>query len=172
MAAVTAHSAVFVAAADSFALPSKKKTPGVGSRRAPCSVSRKRTDTLARSWRPPTATSKIPQEGRGVRGDLCARGMRETEPSGFCRSPELGKASAPSLFCSRPVDLLCSWAAYVSRAGPASETRRQAPRAGMPREAAESGNAGGQGEGAVCSTHAQLKQFMMSMVQYPHPAAL
>jgi len=39
----------------------------------------------------------------------------------------------------------------------------------MPRAAAESGNAGGKGDGAGCSTHAQLKQFTMSMVQCPHP---
>jgi hypothetical protein len=95
--------------------------------------------------------------------------MRETEPSGFCRCHELaGKASAPSLFSSRPVDLLCSWARTRQqgcRSTWGAEKRRQAPCAWMPRAAAESGNAGGQGSGAGCSTHAQLKQFTMSMVQ-------
>jgi hypothetical protein len=58
-----------------------------------------------------------------------ALAMRETEPFGFCRSHELGKASAPSVFCSRPVDLLCSWRARVSRSAdrPGEQTRRQAP---------------------------------------------
>lgn len=73
MAAVTAHSAVFVAAADSFALPSKKKTPRVGSRkhRAACRLS-----ALTRSHAHGARLllpAKYPKSDVGL-GEICARG--------------------------------------------------------------------------------------------------
>jgi hypothetical protein len=150
VAAVTAHSAVFVAAADSFALPSKKKTPG-GKPRAPCSVSPKRTDTLARSWRPPTATSKIPQEGRGARGDLCARGglsrcarqnrLASVVPTSSERLRHRPySAAAPLTCCARGAHT--SAGLQIDRGSRRADKRREQGCLGRPRRAETQGGRG------------------------------